>query len=326
MKKSKKNKDQFYQFPVSRNNEIIHMSLTFMPSMEKSKAKKKGNLKVVEPELVYEKEIRKVERTYKYPYSTLTVTQPDNLITKDESIMHAIFAIARSTEKAEFSTYSENSILYAVGLGVTELPILILKTNMVELMRAAGLNNNGDDIKFFQDSISRLSDIKFSYRSNGKKPKRQSYKNDFWGDFNLLHVHKPEGSKDIYIYINSVTSRSIRETGYTLVALPERHRLKNDIEKNLHSYFSCFVSRPKSDSAYKKTAPKSYKIDDLIIKIYGIDSITDLSRRDLYNKRQSIIKALTAISNLEGWEIAFYGDKPSNRFIKVKRKPYETKV
>jgi len=281
-------------YPIARNHPTLHAAPTFRPI--RRGRRKQGIL-----------------REYKTEKGKLSVQMFYELDIADQDLMLAIFAIARAQTRGKIveindHTNEEKDLISKLELNLTgtedvpvhDMPCLRITTTKYELLKEVGRSDNDASYKWLKASLRRLGSISFYYE--GEK----------WeGIFHMIGFNNLLGIGKFNIIINPISAYAIYadSMGYINIHREERHSLKNDIEKALHSTLCGLINAGSSRSLY---------IDKLVKRVYA-DYDVVVPDIEIRKRRIKIKKAIENISKLDGWEINIFG-KGKTLMAKIKRK------
>ena len=185
---------------------------------------------------------------------------------------------------------------------LSELPCLAISVSSYQLLTEIDKQPNGDAYTWLKKAMKRLSAIQFDY--NGNK----------WSAaFNFLSYTFDEDIKQWTIIINPISAYSIYSVSsqYIQIQRTERHLLKHDTAKSLHSYLSGVVW------LHEKSKP--FVLDTLVASVYNMMPNDDFSERLLRGRRVKIVEAIKLMNKLLPlWTLKTTG-KGANTRVMVSR-------
>lgn len=285
-------------YPFARNHPTLHAAPTFRPI-------KRGRRKTG------------IEKKYKTEKGELIITMFYELDIADQDLMLAIFAIARAQSRGkviEIDNHSDSDAeliskleLDFTGNEITpvfNLPCLRITTTKYELLKELNRPDNKTSYEWLKASLRRLAHIGFDYDG------------EIWfGTFHMLSFKGLHTSGDFEIAINPISSHAIcaDSMGYINIHREERHNLKKDAEKALHSVLCGLVSAGTSRTLY---------IDKLAKRVY-VDYDDEISKNAIEKRRVRLKNAIKNIGQLEAWKVLFFG-KGKDLTTKITRRKLPT--
>jgi len=281
------------RFPAARNHPVLHAAPTFRPIARGRR--RKG-----------------LERVHKTPNGTLKTRMFYELDVADQDLLFCVLAIARSELHRE-AVDQDDKILEALEIdlkggsinekdtfGLLELPALKVSMTRYELLRELHRSDGSKNYKWLKESLDRLSTVNFKYEG------------EMWsGTFNLLSFRLNEETHEYDIFINPISAHSVwsKTASYTFIHRQERHLLKADVAKALHSYLSGVVHN---------TETRFLSIET-VIKAVWVQYDDEISSESFRFRAKQISESCKELSKLNGWVVSMIG-KGKKAQIKIVRK------
>jgi len=283
------------RFPAARSHPVLHAAPTFRPI---AKGRRRLGL----------------ERVHKTNNGVLKTKMFYELDVADQDLLLCIFAIARSDTHGKFvdrdlSEEILSPLLLDLSIGrpdkasklrVMELPALQIEISKYELLMELKRDHGSKTYKWLTESLDRLASVGFNYDGA------------FWaGSFNLLSWGLSKETGQYTILINPISSHSIwaDKSQYIFVQREERHQLKLDAARCLHSYLSGVIWHGET---------KHRTLDSLAMAVL-CEPDTTPSAKTVRNYRAKIRDALLEIDALKNWSVDLKG-KGSRITAKIIRK------
>lgn len=270
------------RFPHARSHPVLHPADLFRPV-------RRGR-----------KERPKVKRVRKTHNGSLTTQAFDELDTADQTLMLAIFAIAKSQQMRLLIEINDDNqeLLKPLKMAIqgfdrrknqkvdlSQIPAIQIRIKGYTLLRECGKNYGGEDYKWLREALSRLGGVSFIYEGS-----------EWSGMFNLLAWTEDKRTDEFLITINPISAYSIGvSTAYVYSNMSERLKL-SDIGQLLHFRLVGLIRQDEF---------RNLKINTLASYVWGdSEPVSDFMVR----KRRTVIKkAISDIGNLKNWNVEFVG-------------------
>ena len=279
--KTKKPIERKCQFPHARSNPVLHPADIFRPII-------RGR-----------SERHKVKHVKETANGSLTTQAFDELDTADQTLMLAIFAIARSQQMRLLIEINKDNqeILRPLKLAIqgfdrlkdqsidlSQIPAIQIRVKGYLLLKECGKKDGGKQYKWLRESLTRLGGVNFIYKGST------------WnGMFTLLAWIEDIKTDDFIITINPISAYSIGvTTGYVYSNMNERLKLSN-IAQLLHFRLVGLI---------RIGCSRNLKIDTLAGYVWGNKKFSVSAQS---KNRAKIKKAMEEIGDLDNWHIFLMG-------------------
>lgn len=281
------------RFPAARNHPVLHAAPTFRPI---AKGRRRKGL----------------ERIHETPNGTLKTRMFYELDVADQDLLLCVLAIARSELYRE-AIDQDDKIIEALEIDLKggsineketfrllELPALKISLTRYELLKELHRSTSGaKNYKWLEASLDRLGAVSFKY--DGAR----------WsGSFNLLSYRFNKDTEQYDIFINPISAHSVwsQKANYIFIHRQERHLLKADASRVLHSYLSGVVRNGET---------RHLAIDTVVSAVWA-QYDEEVSSDTFRFRTKQISEGCKELSRLNGWSAEIIG-RGKKAKVKVSR-------
>ncbi len=241
----------------------------------------------------------------------ITVSFFESLSTADEDLFLVLLALVLPAGNADVinAETQENNLFKDLKISgsAKNLPSLICSTTSKELISMLKLTSGGENYKFIQSSLDRLSRVSFKFEQDEENG------NGSISHFNLLSydaIKQDNKIKEINFVLNPYSALAVTKNSYVLLYLNERFSLKSQAARRLHSVLCGLVNENKKQKFF---------IDTLSRRVFTASD----NNKTIVKQRLNISRALNEINELENWTCLKKTGRGKTAALVVSRKKKE---